>query len=96
MGEHINVGAFGEPSGFYSYFAVHSLKDGILDRVEITEEGKKHILESHLVKKSGDGIKAFTGANTTLGCIVMKFDSFEQMIHMMDNSEKWCKVILKE
>lgn len=95
MGEKIDISKFREPSGFYSYFAVHSLKDGILDRVEFTEEGKKYILENHVVKQPGDEIAAFTGANTTLGCLIMKFDSFEQMIHMMDNSEEWCKVILK-
>ena len=95
MGERIETSSFGEPEGFYSNFAVHSLKDGILDKVEFTEEGQKHILENHLVKHSGDEIKSFTGANTTLGCLIMKFDSFEQMIHMMDNSEEWCKVILK-
>ena len=95
MGERIDTSSFGEPEGFYSYFAVHSLKDGILHRVEFTEEAKKHILENHIVKKTGDEIKAFTGANTTLGCLVMKFDSFEQMVHMMDHSEEWCKVILK-
>lgn len=96
MGEKIVTETFGTPSGFYSYFAVHSLKNGILDRVVFTEEGKKHILESHLVKKHGDEIRAFTGANTTLGCLIMKFDSFEQMLHMMDHSEEWVNVILKE
>ena len=50
MGERIETSSFGEPEGFYSYFAVHSLKDGILDKVEFTEEGQKHILENHLVK----------------------------------------------
>lgn len=95
MGERIDTSSFGEPKGFYSYFAVHSLKDGILDKVEFTEEGKKHILEDHLVKHPGDEIVAFTGANTTLGCLIMTFDSFEQMVHMMDHSEEWCKVVLK-
>lgn len=95
MGERIDASSFGEPKGFYSYFAVHSLKDGILDKVEFTEEGKKHILEDHLVKHPGDEIVAFTGANTTLGCLIMTFDSFEQMVHMMDHSEEWCKVVLK-
>lgn len=95
MGERIDTSSFGEPKGFYSYFAVHSLKDGILDKVEFTEEGKKHILEDHLVKHPGDEIKAFTGANTTLGCLIMTFDSFEQMVHMMDHSEKWIEVVLE-
>lgn len=95
MGEKINVEEFGKPKGYYSYFAVHSLKDGILDNVEFTEEGKRHIIENHLIKHSGDKVRAFTGANTTLGCLIMKFDSFDQMIQMMDNPEKWCTVRLK-
>lgn len=96
MGEKIDISNFGKPRGFYSYFAVHSLKDGILDKVEFSAEGKKHIIENHIVKKQGDIIKAFTGANTTLGCLIMKFDSFNEMIHMMDNPEEWCKIILKD
>ena len=95
MGEPIDTAHFGKPSGFYSYFAVHSLTDGILDHVQFTEEGQRHILENHLVKKPGDEIHAFTGANTTLGCLIMKFDSFSQMTAMMDHPESWVQVILK-
>lgn len=95
MGEKIEI-VSGEGSGFYSYFAVHSLQDGILDEVKMTEEAKKHIVENHIIKKRGDQIQAFTGANTTLGCLIMQFDSMEQMLYMMDNSEEWCQVILKE
>lgn len=95
MGEFIDTSKFGRPDGFYAYYAVHSLEDGILDRVEFTSEGEEHILENHLIKKSGDEIKSFTGANTTLGCLIMKFDSSEQMTYMMDHSEEWCRVKLK-
>ena len=94
MGEKIDCTEFGKPSGFWSYYAVHSLKDGILKEIKITEEGKKHIVENHIIKNSGDGISAFTGANTTLGCLLMRFDSMEQMLDMMDNSESWIEVVL--
>lgn len=82
--------------GFYSYFAVHSLKDGILDKVLISEEAKKHVIENHIIKKTGDKISTFKGANSTLGCLIMRFDSMNQMLDMMDNSEQWCRVLLKE
>lgn len=82
--------------GFYSYFAVHSLKDGILDEVLISEEAKKHVIENHIIKKTGDKISTFKGANSTLGCLIMRFDSMNQMLDMMDNSEQWCRVLLKE
>lgn len=93
MGEKIELPEV-SPQGYYSYFAVHSLQSGILDKVEFSEEAEKHIIENHIIKKPGDEIQAFTGANTTLGCLVMKFDGMEQMLDMMDHSEKWCKVKL--
>ena len=95
MGEQIDCSGFGSPSGFWSYYAVHSYDDGILKDILISDEGKKHIVENHIIKKAGDKISSFTGANTTLGCLLMRFDSMEQMLDMMDNSEKWIEVVLE-
>lgn len=96
MGEAIDTSSFGKPEGYWAYFAVHSLKDGILDKVEISPEVEKNnIVENHILKSPGDEIRAFTGANTTLGILIMKFDSLEQMLHMMDHSEEWIRVVLK-
>ncbi len=95
MGERIEIPKI-QPSGYYSYFAVHSLSSGVLDKVWFSEEAVPHILENHLIVKPGDPVSVFTGANTTLGCLIMKFDSMEQMLGMMDHSEHWCKVLLKE
>lgn len=96
MGDKIPEIEYVKPCGFWAYYAVHSLYDGVLDRIEIDSDVQKnHIVESHILKKSGDEIKAFTGANTTLGILLMKFDSMEQMLDMMDNSQKWINIVLK-
>ncbi len=85
------------PNGFWSYYAVHSLKDGILQNVLIDSSVlKENVVENHIIKKSGDKISAFTGANTTLGCLIMKFDNMDKMLSMMDNSETWINVNLKD
>ena len=95
IGEKIDINSFGKPSGYWSYYAVHSYTNGRLDHVYIDPEVmKNNIVENHLIKKAGDEIKAFTGANTTLGILLMKFDSMEQMLNMMDCSENWIKVVL--
>lgn len=85
MGEKICLGKV-NPQGYYSYFAVHSLQSGTLKKIQFSEEGQRHIVENHIIKKPGDRIDKFTGANTTLGCLVMKFDNMEQMLYMMDHS----------
>lgn len=95
LGEPINSPNLAEPSGFWSYYAVHSYNNGILKDIFISDDGKKHIIENHIIKRPGDEISVFTGANTTLGCLLMRFDSMEQMLDMMDNSEKWIKIILE-
>ena len=96
MGESIDTSRFGTPSGFWAYYAVHSLHDGILEAIEIDEDVlKNNSVENHILKKPGDRIQAFTGANTTLGILLMKFESMEQMLHMMDHSKEWISIHLK-
>lgn len=96
MGEGIDISGIEEGNGFYAYYAVHSLKDGILERIDIDKTVlEKNILENHILVKKGDKIRAFTGANTTLGILLMRFESMEEMLHMMDNSEEWIKIILE-
>ncbi len=96
MGEPINADVSMEGNGYWAYYAVHSLENGVLDKIEIDEAVlKNNIVENHILKKSGDEIHAFTGANTTLGILLMKFDSMEQMLDMMDHSEKWIRIVLQ-
>lgn len=83
--------------GFWSYYAVHSCYDGKLDSIIMKEKVlKENLLENHILKKENDYIHAFTGANCTLGCLILKFKTIEEMIYMMDNSSNWIEVKLKE
>ena len=96
MGQKIDTDSFGSYSGYFAYYAVHSYQDGVLERIMIDPEVEKNnIIENHILNKPGDYIKAFTGANTTLGILLMKFDSMDQMLCMMDHSTEWIRVILK-
>lgn len=96
MGERIDLSHVEKPSGFRSYFAVHSYEDGVLERIEISPEAEKKIIEDHIIKSPGDEVKAFTGANTTLGILLMEFSSMEEMLHMMDDPKEWINVVLKK
>ena len=46
MGEKIELHN-AKPHGYYSYFAVHSLESGMLEKIEFSEEAKEHIVENH-------------------------------------------------
>ena len=95
LGEPVHLPPQHEAHGFFAYYAVHSSRDGILRRVSIAPEAQKQILENHLLVKPGDRVHAFTGANTTLGCLLLRFDSMEQMLTQMDHAESWLRVELE-
>lgn len=95
MGEKIDIPEHIEPKGFWSYFAVHSLKDGVLKDIKIRDDCVKKIIDNHIIKKPGDRIGKFIGSNSTLGCYVMNFDSLEEMLDLMDHPEKWISVELE-
>lgn len=95
LGEKIEDVSMNPLEGFWAYYAIHSLNDGILDKIEIASSAEKHIIEKNIIKQPGDRISTFIGANSTLGILLMQFDSMEQMLHMMDKSEEWINVQLK-
>ncbi len=93
MGDRISVPNKIQPSGFWAYYAVHSLKNGVLKQVIINPEvTKNHVVENHLIVRPGDEIHSFIGANSTLGILVMKFESLEQMLEMIDNADEWIQI----
>lgn len=97
MGEEITIESCIEPKGFYAYYVIHSTRDGILDRVEIDPEvRKRHIIQEHIVTGPGENVYAFTGANRVIETLLMKFENMGQMQHMMEHSEEWVHVMLRE
>lgn len=85
-----------ETNGFWSYYAIHSLKEGILKEIKIDEKVKKYnIVETHLNYEVNDYIPAFIGANACIGILIMRFNTMKEMLDMMDNSEKWINLIVE-
>ena len=97
MGENITVESLREPQGFYSYYVVHSIMDGVLDHVEINPEvRRKHVIEEHILSRSGENVYAFTGANRGIETLLMKFENMDQMQYMTEHSEEWVNVVLRD
>lgn len=96
MGEEIELPSNNYPRGYWAYYAVHSLKEGILKKVVINSEVEQnHVVENHLIVKPGDEVYPFIGANSTLGILIMKFDSLEQMLYMIENADMWIQIEYK-
>ena len=65
--------------GFYSHYIIHSNNDGIFDRVDMDDFLEGRIIMKKIYKKSNDIIQAFTGSNCTIGVLILKYDSLEEM-----------------
>lgn len=42
--------------------------------------------------KKGDCIRTFTGANETIGTVILKFNSIEKAKSAMENTDSWMRV----
>ena len=84
-----------EVDGYYSSYMLHAIEDGIVEDIWYSAEIKNNILEENIFIKSGDEVKKFDGSNHTLGTMIMKFNSQDEMLEKMDNMEKYLKVFVK-
>jgi biotin carboxylase len=84
-----------ETKGFYSCYMVHALKDGIVTDLWYSDIIKKKILTESIEVKIGEYVNKFDGSNHTLGTMILKFDSREEMLHMMDHMEEYFRVVVK-
>ena len=96
VGEKVDDLTMKEPEGFWSYYAVHSHQEGVLQDIWIDPRVKRdYLVESHYTRKIGDKVARFTGANTALGILIMTFPSMETMLDHMDHCEKWIRLDVK-
>ena len=66
---------------------------GIIKSVEFSDEFKQNnIVEFEMMFQNGDKIDAFNGSNGTLGTMILKFSSMDEMLYKMDNMDEFIKV----
>ena len=95
MGEKIRP-AVVEKNVFYATHNLHSDKGGIFEKIEFSREIEKYIVKRCIYKKCGDRVEYFDNAAKALGIVFFKFDNMEQMLDMMDHSDEWIQVVIKE
>lgn len=97
MGESVSAPDNMKSTGFASYYAVHSNESGYLKQICISEGFREeHIIKEYHIRKTEGLVLAFRGASTSMGCYLMRFGSMEEMLNLMDHSDSWIQVVLKE
>lgn len=84
-------------NGAWAEFIVHSNKAGKFASLDIDPSfAEKHLVQNDLWVSQGDSIAEFTGANQTIGTLVLKFDSHAQAEEYIAKSGDWYKVVVRE
>ncbi len=84
-----------EYSGAWAELIVHSDQKGIFQNVWIAPEiMKNNVIEKNIWVRSGDQVQAFTGANETIGTIVLQCNSHKEAEQMISHPEEWIKVMV--
>ena len=74
---------------------LHSQKEGVFDSLWISDKIKDNIIEKDLWIQKGDYVGGFKGANEAIGTLILKFSSSEEMNVVMENDDKFFKVVLR-
>ena len=94
VGDEIGDLGIVEYQNHIAYVVLHSEKDGIFKGISFDEDFfNKHKLEElDMWVKEGDSVSAFTGANTTIGTLPLKFENEAEMVKFIDDSTRYCRV----
>ncbi len=69
-----------EYDGIWCNYILHSSKEGILKSVDIDSDFReKYVRDIGLIVKPGERILPFTGANTSLGTLFLRFESRKEL-----------------
>lgn len=78
--------------GTWAEVIVHSNKSGKYRGIKIAEDFKGKIVQEDMWVKPGDEVVKFTGANQTIGTLVVQFESQEAMGDSVRNPDSWLTV----
>lgn len=96
LGESCNDLHMKETQGYWSNYMVHSQTSGRLKEVRINADFRRqNLVEFEMQYRTGDQVNAFSGSNGTLGTMILRFSSEDEMIEKMENMEKWVEVIVE-
>ena len=82
--------------GYWSSYLVHALDNGRFKEIYLSERIKPKIVEQDIYVKSGDKVRKYSGSNDTIGTMILKFDSMDEMLEMVDSMERDIRVITHE
>jgi biotin carboxylase len=77
-----------------AYYILHSEKEGIFQDVRISDKIKDHIFFHKIFQNQGDAVHEYVGSNTTIGVVLLEFDSISERDFFMPDISDFIQVII--
>lgn len=81
-----------EKTNCYSSYILHSKDDGFFMDVELDSSIRKNMVKHFLFAKPGMPVKSFENSSCSLGCLILRFDSSEEMLEKMERMNELVRV----
>ena len=96
MGEDCSDLKMAPVKGFWSNYMAHANETGLYVGVEFDEEFKKNHLVDYVTDiRPGDSVHKYRDAQDCVGELIVRYDGQEQMLDMIENMNKYVKIIVK-
>lgn len=95
LGEQVPKFHMSNSNGHIAEVILHAEKIGVYNGIEVCEDLKKNIIQTDEWKEMGTKINRFTGANESLGTLVLKFEEFNDMQNVMNDIGNYVCVRIK-
>lgn len=93
LGETIENLSLPTYNGYWVEIILHSERNGVFKNLYIKPEIQKNLFEIDLWIEEGDKVNAFNAANNTLGTIIAKFNTKDEMFSFLRNQRDFIRVI---
>lgn len=93
LGNHVEISHEPKCAGYWSSYIVHARESGQFKELWIDERIRSFIVEEHIKVFQGEHVNKFAGSHDTLGTMILRFPDKETMLNMLDEMEKYIRVI---
>lgn len=83
-------------NGHWAEIILHSDRSGIFERIVISPEMLPRVEEIDLWIEPGDRVEAFRAANDSIGTLVLRFETEEQLADALNRQRDWLRIEVKQ
>ena len=92
LGMPVSIPESYEYQGSWSYVALHSYESGLFQGLDIAEDVRPYLVEEDLWVRAGEHVEAFSGANKTIGTLVLNWPDARTRDEHMADLDKWLRI----